>query len=223
MGASHAQTKNEGLTKLDSIYKILDEKVKNVDSKSQFEMKFKMHITYNTNNKTDSIVYSGHVISDQKKKYFFEKDKRIYQDDKVTISVLEKNKEIHFFDTPPQEYLKSKQDKFKILEDTLLSQADNIVYHGGNKIELHFLQENKLANGIQQITIKLDPEQIFSSIETIYYPGHPYSRMYTVYENIDFDSKTKVLSKKLEANIQRNGKLVSQYKNYNVYDHRKKK
>lgn len=222
LSSVQAQTSNRGVEKLDSVYALLEQKVNNVGREAQFEMKFKMHLTYNINGAMDSLVYGGHVISDQNKKYFFEKDKRIYQDEKVTISVMEKTKEIHFFDTPPQEYLKIKKEKHQFLEDSLLAYANKVVYQGSDQIKLFFSEDNKYARGIRQITIKLHPDQILASIETLYYPGNTYARMHTVYESIDFDSKTKILNKKLETNIQKNGKLVSAYKNYTVYDHRKK-
>ncbi len=203
-------------------YSLLESKVEAVNKKQLFEMKFTMELVYLNREKWDSISYEAHVVSDRSKKYFFGNDSKVFQDEKTTASVSLKHKEIHLFDTPPDEYNAIVTKRYALFEDTLLSVVDRAKVHK-NEIKLFFKQDNPVANGVREISFDFSGNQLVRSIETSYYPNQPYSRIRVNYESIDFNSQTTLLDKKLMANIMRGKKLNPEYKNYTLYDHRKNK
>ncbi len=215
--------KQECVAKIKSWYSLLEAKVEEVNKKRLFEMKFTMDIVYMNREELDSISYEAHVISDQEKKYFFGNGSKVYQNEKTTASVSEKNREVHLFDTPPNDYQSIVTAKYEIFEDTLLSAVDYAMVVNKKVVKLFFKPDNKIANGVKEISFDFTGNQLVNSIQTSYYPNQQYSRIRVDYHKIDFNSKTKILDKKLLANVMRGKKLIPEYKNYTLYDHRKNK
>ena len=213
----------ECVNKIKKLYEQLESRVNTVNSKQLFEMKFTMDIVYATQEKLDSTSYEAHVISDKSKRYFFGKDTKVYQNEKTTASVSLKNKEIHLFDTPPEEYQTNVAKRYELFEDTLFSAVDYAMSTKGGQVKLFFKPDNLIAKGIQEISFNFGGNQMINSIQTIYYPKQQYKRIRVNYHKIDFNSTTKLLDKKLMANIMRGQKLIPEYKNYTLYDHRKNK
>lgn len=209
--------------KIKDMYNLLESKVSEVDADHLFEMKFTMDVVYTNRGKIDSTSYDAHVISDQTKRYFFGNDTKVYQNKKTTASVSIKNKEVHLFDTPPEEYKSMVSKKYQLFEDTLLTRVDFASFDGKNKVKLYFKADNKLANGLMEISFDFGGKQLINSIQTSYYPNHQYSRIRVNYHTIDFSSKTQLLEKELLANILIGNQLIPEYKNYTLYDHRKNK
>ena len=208
------------VSKIENLYHLLEERVNEVDNENPFEMKFRMSLVYNNGTKVDSTSHEAHVISDNSKRYFFTNGSKIYQNNEVTISIMDKTKEVRMFDTPPESYKNTMANYHGFLEDSLFKSVDNAVCKG-NTVKLFFDEENKLANGLKEITFNLGGKQLVRSIQAKYYPGQAYSRIRVDYTLIDFNSKTKILSKELIANVMVGNQLVPQYKNYKLYDHRK--
>lgn len=204
-------------------YDLLETKVEGVNKKQLFEMKFTMNLVYLNREKWDSISYQSHVISDRSKKYFFGNDTKVFQDEKVTASVSLKNKEIHLFNTPPDQYNETVTKQYALFEDTLFTAVDHAERVSKNQVKLFFKKDNPVANGVREMTFDFSGNQLINAIETTYYPNQPYSRIRVNYHSIDFNSQTTVLDKKLMANIMRGNKLTPEYKNYTLYDHRKNK
>jgi len=204
-------------------YELLETKIEKVSKKQPFEMKFTMDLVYLNREKWDSISYNSHLISDQSKKYFFGNDMKVFQDQKITASVSLKSKEIHLFNTPPEQYNEIVTKQYAMFEDTLFTAVDNAQRVGKNKVKLFFKEDNPIANGVREMSFDFSGNQLVNTIETIYYPNQPYSRIRVNYHSIDFNSETTVLDKKLMANIMRGNKLIPEYKNYTLYDHRKNK
>ncbi|MFT5821469.1 MAG: hypothetical protein ACI8ZM_002722 [Crocinitomix sp.] len=213
----------ECVNQIKSWYTILENKVNNVDKKNLFEMKFTMNVVYTNRKQLDSISYDAHVISDQSKRYFFSDDSKVYQNEKTTASVSLKNKEIHLFNTPADEYKNQLTERYQLFEDTLFSSVDNARLVNKNQIKLFFERDNKIANGLKEISFDFSGNQLVKSIQTVYYPNQKFSHIKVDYHKIDFNSETDVLNKKLLANIMRGKKLIPAYKNYTLYDHRKNK
>lgn len=213
----------ECVSKIKNWYNLLETKVSEVDKKKPFEMKFTMDLVYVNREKLDSVSYDAHVVSDHSKRYFFGNGSKVYQNEKTTASVSEKNKEVHLFDTPPGEYEAIVTARYRLFEDTLFSAVDRAELVNKNQVKLYFNADNKVANGVKEINFDFRGSQIVNSIETIYYPNQQYSRIKVDYHKIDFNSNTKLLDKKLMSNVMRGKKLIPEYKNYTLYDHRKNK
>ncbi len=221
LGVQSTWSQNENyVQRIQDWYEMLETRVEAVNKKQLFEMKFTMDLVYLNREKWDSITYDAHVVSDRSKKYFFGNDSKVFQDEKTTASVSLKHNEIHLFDTPPEEYNMIATQQYALFEDTLFTAVDH-ASADKNYINLFFKQDNPIANGVREIRFDFSGNQLVNSIETVYYPGQPYSRIKVYYHSIDFDSQTTLLDKKLMANIMRGKKLNPEYKNYTLYDHRK--
>lgn len=217
--SSQTQCKQE----LIGYYKKLDRSSATMVQGKTFVMQYAMKAVYTRSGKIDSSLINASIQGNNKIRSFSSESMRVFQDELVTVSVSDQDKEIHVIKTPLRDFRANSLSKIQFIQDTVIQSARNIECktgpNGTKLFYLSFLSNQRHLNGLKRMKVVIKNGS-FKVIELNYFKGSQYDRAQIEFQKINFDAQLIGISEKALDNIYSKGNLKPQYNGYKVYDHR---